>query len=225
MAAHLNSGGVLFVEPWVSPENFRVGTLTSEYIDEPQRKIARMLQLLELKAISPFTTFTIWLARRTASSISSNARSLDSLLMPSIERRSSQLGWMCSTTRTPGCSMLITSASTGAGRQVDMAVPSPLGYVHPRYAASFPELGTPREFVQCEGWILERRIPTSDLYDGMGCYPLFACRNWSRIASDLLPLRRSTRFVGSHRRSIRRIHRERPPPSVRHHPTVQASTM
>lgn len=42
MARHLNPGGLLFVEPWVYPENFWVGKLTSEYVDEPGRKISRM---------------------------------------------------------------------------------------------------------------------------------------------------------------------------------------
>ncbi len=42
MARHLNPGGVLLVEPWVYPGNFWEHRLTSEYVDEPDRKISRM---------------------------------------------------------------------------------------------------------------------------------------------------------------------------------------
>ena len=42
MSRHLNPGGVLLIEPWVYPENFRVGKLTSEYVEEKERKISRM---------------------------------------------------------------------------------------------------------------------------------------------------------------------------------------
>jgi SAM-dependent methyltransferase len=42
MARHLNPGGVLLFEPWVYPENFWENRLTSEYVDEADRKISRM---------------------------------------------------------------------------------------------------------------------------------------------------------------------------------------
>ena len=42
MARHLKPGGVLLVEPWVYPENFWERRLTSEFVDEPERKISRM---------------------------------------------------------------------------------------------------------------------------------------------------------------------------------------
>ncbi len=42
MARHLNPGGVLLIEPWLYPENFWEHRLTSEYVDEPDRKISRM---------------------------------------------------------------------------------------------------------------------------------------------------------------------------------------
>lgn len=42
MARHLNPGGVVFIEPWVYPENFWVGKLTSEFVEEKERKISRM---------------------------------------------------------------------------------------------------------------------------------------------------------------------------------------
>lgn len=59
------------------------------------------------------------------------------------------------------------------------------GYLHPSYAESLMEFGTPRELPQCGGWILERQIPGFPFYDAMGCYPLFACRDWSQLNADL----------------------------------------
>src|SRR3712207_3883678 len=59
------------------------------------------------------------------------------------------------------------------------------GYAHPKYAESLAQLGTPRELRRCEGWILERQIPGFPYGDAMGCYPLFACRNWSELYADL----------------------------------------
>jgi SAM-dependent methyltransferase len=38
MSRHLDPRGVLFIEPWVYPENFWVGKLTSEYVEERERK-------------------------------------------------------------------------------------------------------------------------------------------------------------------------------------------
>ena len=62
---------------------------------------------------------------------------------------------------------------------------SPSGYLHPAYADSFAEIATPRELPHSGGWFLERTIPGSDLRDGIGCYPLFACRKWKGLAQDL----------------------------------------
>jgi hypothetical protein len=59
------------------------------------------------------------------------------------------------------------------------------GYVHPDYAASLAEFGTPRELPHCQGWILEREIPGFPDRDAMGCYPLFACEDWSQLHRDL----------------------------------------
>ena len=59
------------------------------------------------------------------------------------------------------------------------------GYAHPEYAHSLAEFGHPRELPRCGGWILERQIPGFPLKDGMGCYPLFACRDWSKLHEDL----------------------------------------
>lgn len=59
------------------------------------------------------------------------------------------------------------------------------GYLHPRYADALSEFGRPRPLVQSGGWILERQIPGTDSRDGMGCYPLFSCRDWSLLEADL----------------------------------------
>lgn len=62
---------------------------------------------------------------------------------------------------------------------------SPCGYNHPLYALSLKEFGEPHELPHCGGWILERAIPGTTYGDGMGCYPLFVCRDWSRLHEDL----------------------------------------
>lgn len=40
-AAHLNPGGLAIVEPWLSPENYKVGNLSSIQVDKENLKIAR----------------------------------------------------------------------------------------------------------------------------------------------------------------------------------------
>jgi hypothetical protein len=59
------------------------------------------------------------------------------------------------------------------------------GYLHPLYAESLAEFGTPRALPRSGGWVLERQIPGFPFRDAMGCYPLFACRDWSGLAADL----------------------------------------
>ena len=59
------------------------------------------------------------------------------------------------------------------------------GYAHAGYAASLAEFGTPRLLPGSGGWILERPIPLTPHRDAMGCYPLFACQDWSRLHADL----------------------------------------
>ena len=62
------------------------------------------------------------------------------------------------------------------------------GYAHPAYAAALRELGAPRELPASGGSILERPIEGFTDLDGMGSYPLFACRDWSGIGEDLASL-------------------------------------
>ena len=42
MARHLEPGGVLLVEPWLSPEGVRVPQVGAVFVDEPELKIARV---------------------------------------------------------------------------------------------------------------------------------------------------------------------------------------
>ena len=63
------------------------------------------------------------------------------------------------------------------------------GYSHPGYAAALAEFGNPRALPRSEGWILERPILDTPYRDAMGCYPLFACRDWSQLDLDLEELR------------------------------------
>jgi hypothetical protein len=59
------------------------------------------------------------------------------------------------------------------------------GYAHHEYAASLCEFGTPRYLPRCDGWILEREIPSTPYRDAIGAYPLFSCRDWSQLEYDL----------------------------------------
>jgi GNAT acetyltransferase-like protein len=59
------------------------------------------------------------------------------------------------------------------------------GYLHGLYCQSLSEFGSPRYLPESGGWVLERSIPDTAERDAMGCYPLFACRNWSRLNVDL----------------------------------------
>ena len=43
MAGHLADGGVLIVEPWFSPDEYEGGTLHSQFVDEPELRVARMV--------------------------------------------------------------------------------------------------------------------------------------------------------------------------------------
>jgi len=63
------------------------------------------------------------------------------------------------------------------------------GYAHPEYARSLAEFGDPRELPRCGGWILERQIPDFPFKDGMGCYPLFSCQDWSQLHIDIEELK------------------------------------
>ncbi|HYH84642.1 MAG TPA: GNAT family N-acetyltransferase [Pyrinomonadaceae bacterium] len=59
------------------------------------------------------------------------------------------------------------------------------GYLHPLYAGSLAEFGTPRLLPRSGGWVLERTVEGFDYRDAMGCYPVFCCRDWSQLRRDL----------------------------------------
>jgi len=62
------------------------------------------------------------------------------------------------------------------------------GYLHSAYAASLAEFGSPRLLPRSGGWILERAIPGCADRDAMGCYPVFACRDWAQLPLDVAGL-------------------------------------
>lgn len=62
------------------------------------------------------------------------------------------------------------------------------GYSHHLYAESFSEIGQPFFLPKCKGWLIKRRIPGTDYFDAMGCYPLFSCGDWNRLEEDILEL-------------------------------------
>jgi len=59
------------------------------------------------------------------------------------------------------------------------------GYGSRQYAEALSEFGTPLELPRCSGWVLQRPIPGTPHLDAMGCYPVFACRDWSRLRDDI----------------------------------------
>lgn len=59
------------------------------------------------------------------------------------------------------------------------------GYLSPLYAESFVEYGKPLELRSSHGWLLKRAIGETPYHDGTGCYPIFACKNWSTLEEDL----------------------------------------
>jgi hypothetical protein len=50
---------------------------------------------------------------------------------------------------------------------------------------SLAKFDVPRILPYYKGWILQRPIPGFNYHDGLGCYPLFSCQNWSQLHSDL----------------------------------------
>lgn len=59
------------------------------------------------------------------------------------------------------------------------------GYLHADYAGSLAAYGQPLRLRESGGFVLVRGIPGSPCRDGMGCYPLFCCRNWRALPADL----------------------------------------
>ena len=55
IARHLVPGGVLIVEPWLSPEDWKTGKIHGLFVDQPDLKIARMNNSTRKGRISSFT--------------------------------------------------------------------------------------------------------------------------------------------------------------------------
>jgi len=72
---------------------------------------------------------------------------------------------------------------TGTEKNLDRAENS--GYSNFLYADSLNEFGIPIELNNCVGWLLSRPIANSHLRDCTSCYPMFSCRDWSRLKDDL----------------------------------------
>jgi hypothetical protein len=63
------------------------------------------------------------------------------------------------------------------------------GYLHPDYAASLVDMGTPVRLSRSGGALLRRAIAQSQQFDGAGPYPLFCCEDWAALAEDLASVR------------------------------------
>jgi hypothetical protein len=63
--------------------------------------------------------------------------------------------------------------------------PEAAGYASSSYAAAFSGFAEPLALPRSAGWLLERDIPGTPYRDAMGCYPLFACADWSGLPLDL----------------------------------------
>jgi hypothetical protein len=59
------------------------------------------------------------------------------------------------------------------------------GYANRSYAFSLSEFGEPIHLPRSDGYLLKRSIPGTDLFDAMGCYPLFFCKDWTMLSADL----------------------------------------
>ena len=67
---------------------------------------------------------------------------------------------------------------------------NPTGYRSFEYAHSLAEFGVPRHLPRSDGWVLERSIGATSSRDATSCYPLFSCRDWSALGTDLAELGR-----------------------------------
>ncbi|MBL4659145.1 MAG: hypothetical protein JKY19_02225 [Alcanivoracaceae bacterium] len=59
------------------------------------------------------------------------------------------------------------------------------GYFHENYAQSVKEKVQTIHLEKSCGWLLKRKIPKSDLFDAINCYPLLCCKNWEHLQSDI----------------------------------------
>jgi hypothetical protein len=59
------------------------------------------------------------------------------------------------------------------------------GYESREYAEALEEFGVLLELPRSGGTVLVRAIYGSTAQDAMGCYPLFACRDWNQVSADI----------------------------------------
>lgn len=78
--------------------------------------------------------------------------------------------------RGPGASASPAPTAHGEG---------PRGYGTAQYSETLRALGRPRALPRSGGFLLERPVPGGPGFDGIGPYPLFVCRDWSRLTEDL----------------------------------------
>ena len=62
------------------------------------------------------------------------------------------------------------------------------GYASRTYAHSLAEFGDPLLLPRCGGYLLKRDIPGTPFFDAMGCYPMFACTDWSQLHIDMVDI-------------------------------------
>lgn len=74
-------------------------------------------------------------------------------------------------------------------------MPHLAGYQHAAYAQALAEFGRPLPLPRAGGWLLQRPIPTSCLEDAVGCYPLLACLDWTKLGADLDALAQQSELV------------------------------
>lgn len=65
-----------------------------------------------------------------------------------------------------------------------------MGYASEAYGEACLDHGTPRRLSASGGTVLLRRIAGTPFMDATGCYPLFSCQRWDRLAADVSELAR-----------------------------------
>jgi hypothetical protein len=83
---------------------------------------------------------------------------------------------------------MLEARSVASPRSVDQAE---AGYQHQAYAASLSGFGTPFRLERARGWLLRRRIPSTEVDDAMGPYPMLCCGDWAGVRADLEELENS----------------------------------
>jgi len=63
-----------------------------------------------------------------------------------------------------------------------------MGYAHPDFAEVYADIGEPVSLECSGGTLLRRQIPSTRQRDLTGCYPFFACADWSGLGDDLTTL-------------------------------------